>query len=90
MSLDCGGSYHGSNSSPSFAMTTIVVTTFHAGGLRRSAPRDYVRKSDVLVLKNSPCQVNLTIWDLFLKDRTDEINFLPLVTTESNHVLGLW
>jgi hypothetical protein len=88
--LDCGGSYHGSNSCPSFAMTTIVVTTFHADGLRRSVPRGYVRKSDVLVLKNSPCQVNLTIWALFLKDRTDKINVLPLVTTESNHVLGLW
>jgi hypothetical protein len=61
MSLDCGKSYHGSNSSPSFTMATIGVTTFHADGLRRSVSRAYVRKSDVLVLKNSPCQVDLAV-----------------------------
>jgi hypothetical protein len=44
MSLDCGESYHGSNSSPSSAMAVIVVTTFRADGLRRSVPRAYVSK----------------------------------------------
>jgi hypothetical protein len=48
MSLDCSKSYHGSNSSPYFAMAVIVVTTLHADGLRRSVPRTYVSKLDVL------------------------------------------
>jgi hypothetical protein len=62
MSLDCGESYHGSNSSPSSAMLVIVVTTFCADGLRRSVPRAYVSKLDVLVLKNSPCQVAIRLF----------------------------
>jgi hypothetical protein len=33
MSLDCGESYHESNSSsPSFAMAATIVMTFHASG----------------------------------------------------------
>jgi hypothetical protein len=71
-------------------MAAIVVMTFHADGLRRSAPRSYLSKSDVLVLKKSPCQVHLAVWDLFLTDPTDNIKNLPLVKTESNHVFGLW
>jgi hypothetical protein len=70
-------------------MTAIVVTTFHADGLRRSVPRGYVRKLYVLVLKNSPCQVDFAVWAQFLTDGIDNINILPLVTAESNHVLGL-
>jgi hypothetical protein len=70
-------------------MADIVVMTFHADGSRRSVPRAYVRKSDVDVVKNSPCQVDLVVWALFLTDRTDNINISPLITTESNHVLGL-
>jgi hypothetical protein len=90
MSLDCNQSYHGSNSSPSFAKTAIIVTTFYADGLHRTVPRSYESKSDVLLLKNLPCQVNLTVWDLFLTDRTKNMNILPLLNTESNHVFGLW
>jgi hypothetical protein len=70
-------------------MAAIVVATFHANGLGRSVPRAYVRKLDVLVVKNSPCQVNLVIWDIFLTDCTDRCNILSSVTTELNHVLGL-
>jgi hypothetical protein len=73
ISSDCGESYDGSNSGPSFAMAAIVVMTFHADGSRRSVPRSYVRKSDVVVVKNSPCQVDLVVWALFLTDRTDNI-----------------
>jgi hypothetical protein len=39
MSLDYDESYHGSNSSPSFAMAAIVAMTFHnADGLHLSLP----------------------------------------------------
>jgi hypothetical protein len=89
MSLDCGESYHGSNRRPSFAMFAIVVTTFDADGLRRNVLETYVSKSYVLVVKNSPCQVDFTVWSQFLTDCTDSLAMLPLVTTESNHVLGL-
>jgi hypothetical protein len=63
--------------------------TFHAYWLRRSVPEAYVSKSDVVVVKNSPCQADLIVWALFLTDCTDNIFFLPLVTTELNDVLGL-
>jgi hypothetical protein len=89
ISLDCGESYHGSNRSPLFAMASIVVTAFHADGLCRSVPRAYVRKLDVLVLKNSPCQVELVVWAQFCIDCTDRCDIFPLITNESNHVLGL-
>jgi hypothetical protein len=40
-------------------MAAIVATTFHADGSRRSVPETYVSKSDVAVVKNSPCQVDV-------------------------------
>jgi hypothetical protein len=91
--LDCGESYHGSNSSPSFAMADIVATTFDADGLRRSVPEACVRKYVVVVVvvvvvKNSPCQVDLAVWDQFRTDFRDSLNIFPFVTTQSNHVLG--
>jgi short subunit dehydrogenase-like uncharacterized protein len=68
ISLDFSESYHGSNRRPSFAMADIVATTFHADGLRRSEVESYVRKSVVVVDKNSPCQVDLVVWALFRID----------------------
>jgi hypothetical protein len=58
-------------------------------GYVENLPKAYISKLDVLVLKNSPCQVVLIIWAQFLTDFIDNINILPLVTTELNHVLGL-
>jgi hypothetical protein len=77
ISSDCGESYDGSNSSPSFAMAAIVVMTFRADGSRRSVPRAYVRKSDVVVVKNSPCQVDLVVWTLFPTDGIDRCDIFP-------------
>jgi hypothetical protein len=88
ISLDCGGSYHGSNSSPSLAMASILVTTFCADGLHRSVPRSYVSKLTVLVLKNLAKSISLFGLN-FGTYCTDRCNILPLVTTESNPVLGL-
>jgi hypothetical protein len=89
MSLDCGESNHGSNRRHSFTMFAIVVTTFDADELRRSVLETYVSKSDVLVVKNSPCQVDFAVCAQFPTDCIHKSNILPLVTTESNHVFGL-
>jgi hypothetical protein len=61
----------------------------HVNGLRRSVPRTYLSKLDVLVLKNSPYQANLAICALFLADHNDNMNILLQANNQSNHVLGL-
>jgi hypothetical protein len=60
-----------------------------ADGLRRSVLETYVRKSVVLVVENSPCQVDLAVCSLFVTGCNNSLAMLPLVTTESNHVFGL-